>query len=419
MTSSPQKLRRLRWLTLLGSVALSLLAAELFFRVFWVKRLVLDAGIEDPHVHHRLKPNTDYDFSSGEFRVRVRTNRYGLRGPDPVIPPPPETVRILVMGDSYTFGFPVEDQETFAKRMESLLKAQGYPVEIVNGGASGYSTTLHYISLRDQFLSFQPDLVILWFDLSDVQEDAWYQKNLIYDETGRIVRCDPRYVNGRYDWWGLATRHSALAKYINTKILRTVHKIQTLGLKAYLAAKLRGERSKVAIARLKAAQQSDDLAAYDTFLMVRESSTPERMAPYWSLTERHLLLIRDLLAEREIPLLLGLYPYGMLAGPDQWGDGRVYWGFEKGRTYEAPAAHALFADFSKRSGVPLLNMFEPFRQAAKTETLFYNWDGHFTPAGHRVLAEAAVRDPALVSTLQQLVRRRGRMLGRVEGRRGP
>lgn len=408
MISSPQRLRRLRWLTLLGSVALSLLAAELFFRVFWVKRLVLDAGIEDAHYHHRLKPETDYEFISGEFRARVRTNRYGLRGPDPVMPPPPDVVRILVIGDSYTFGFPVQDEETFAARMESLLRAQGYPVEVVNGGASGYSTTLHYISLRDQYLSFEPDLVILWFDLGDLQEDAWFQKNLIYDEAGRILRCDPRYVNGRYDWWGLAIRHSALAKYINTKILRTVNKIRTLGLKTYLTTKLRGERSKVAIARLKTAQQAEDLAAYDRFLLVRESSTPERLAPYWSLTERYLLLIRDLLAQRNTPFLLGLYPYGMLAGPEQWGDGRVYWGFEKGRTYGAPAAHALFADFSKRSGVPLLNLFDEFRQAAKTETLFYNWDGHFTPAGHRVLAEAAVKEPAFVSALQQAMRRRGR-----------
>jgi len=223
-------------------VALSLLAAELFFRLFWIKRLVLDAGIEDPHFHHRLKPETDYDFVSGEFHARTHTNRYGLRGPDPVMPPPPHRVRILMMGDSYTFGFPVHDEETFAARMESLLRAKGYPVEVVNGGASGYATTLHYISLRDQFLSFEPDLVILWFDLGDLQEDAWFQKNLIYDETGRILRCDPRYVNGRYDWWGVLTRYSALAKYINTKILRTWNKIGTLGLKEYLATKLRGER---------------------------------------------------------------------------------------------------------------------------------------------------------------------------------
>lgn len=389
-----------RLVSLALSVGLSLLAVELAFRVFWLKQVMIKAGIEHPHFHHRLKPDQDYRFRSSEFDVTVHTNRYGLRGPDPAIPKPAGVIRILMLGDSFTFGFPVKDDETFSHLVEQQLRSQGYPVEVINGGVSGYSPTLHYLSLRDEFLRFEPDLVVLWYDFGDLQEDNWFQKNLIYDGQGRIVRCDPAYTHGRFDRWGWMKNHSALAKYLDMKVLRTFKKIQILGLGGYLKATLRGERAKVAIARLKAQQHAEDLAANDRFLLLRETSDRAMLEHYWALSATYLRMIRELLAQRDIPLVLGLYPYGMLVGPEQWGDGRKYWGFEKGRTYDAGAAVAMLRGFASQEGVSFVNTIDSFRAAGASETLFYNWDGHMTPAGHRVLANHLLRDPAFLSLLQ-------------------
>ena len=398
------------WAVRLTVLALSLLLGlgilELGFRLCRLKRLTIDAGIEHPHFHHRLKPEETYHFYSSEFDVRIHTNRFGLRGPTPAIPKPAGTVRVLMLGDSYTFGFPVQDEETFCALAERGLRARGLPVEVINGGVSGYSPTLHYLSLRDEFLQFEPDLVILWYDLGDLQEDTWFQKNLLYDAQGRIVRCDPRYTNGRFDRWEWLKSHSVLAKYLDTKLLRTLYKIRTLGLGGYLQVIQRGERAKVAIARLKRAQQAPDLAAHDLFLLVREDASDELIASYWSLSAQYLRLIRDLLAERKIPFLLGIYPYGMLVGPDQWGQGRVYWGFEPGRTYDASHALALFQRFAQEEQIPLLNTFDSFTAAAHTEQLFYAWDGHFTPAGQRVVAEYLLHDAAFLTSVRRAVSRR-------------
>ncbi len=98
---------------------------------------------------------------------------------------------------------------------------------------------------------------------------------------------------------------------------------------------------------------------------------------------------------------MGIYPYGMLAGPDQWGDGRVYWGFESGKTYEAAPALAMFHQFAREENMLLINTYESFRDAAKTRTLFYNWDGHFTPAGHEVVATHLTRDEAFLDLLRR------------------
>ena len=389
-----------RIFSIVVSTILSLILLEFGMRLMKLKSLRLAAGIEHPHFHHRLIPNETYHFKTAEFDVDIRTNRYGLRGGDPVIPKPAGTFRILMMGDSYTFGFPVRDEEAFCYRIQEGLRAQGLPVEVINAGVSGYSPTLHYISLRDQFLEFQPDLVVLWYDLGDIQEDAWFQKNLVYDADGRILRADPSYVNGRYDWWGQVVERSMLAKYINNKLFRTFWKIRELGFIEYLSLAIRGERAKVAIAEKHRRERSPDLASLDKFLLVRETSTPEMLAPYWALNVRYLTMIRELLSERGIPFVLGIYPYGMVAGPDQWVPGRKYWGFDEGRTYSADAMLRLFNQFTKEQGMLLLNTFGGFQEAAKTEKLFYGEDGHFTPAGHRVLAEQVIHDPKFVDLVR-------------------
>lgn len=394
-----------RLLSVALSTGLALGMAELAFRLIRLKRLTIPAGIEDPHYHHRLKPNTSYHFTSSEFDVTVQTNRYGLRGPDPVVPKPSGTFRVLMLGDSYTFGFPVKDEETFCQLIQQGLVARGERVEIVNGGVSGYSPTLEYVSLRDQFLTFDPDLVILWYDLGDVQEDAWFQKNLVRDQTGRILRADPRYLHGHFGCWEWLTNHSVLAKYIDTKVLRMLMYARVLGPRRYLETKLRGERAKVALARLKQEQQSDDLASYDRFLLVRPSSTAQLVDRHWALSRQYLILIRDLLAEHGIPFALGIYPYGMVAGSTQWNDGRTFWGFEKGQLYDASVALDLFRRFSTEEHVPLIDTFGSFRAAAAHEKLFYDEDGHFAPAGHRVLAEHVLADPRFHALLRKQANR--------------
>ena len=228
----------LRSILVVASVLLSLTLVEAALRLKHFKSLTIPAGIEHPQFHHRLKPLETYHFTSAEFDVNVRTNSYGLRGPDPVIPKPAGTTRILMVGDSYTFGFPVRDEETFSVLIQQALQAHGWPVDVVNAGVSGSSPTLHYLALRDQFLAFEPDLVILWFDLGDVQEDHWFQKNLVYGEHGQIVRCDPRYIHGRFSWKEWLLAHSALAKYLNAKVLGTVEKIRILGFARFVQAKL-------------------------------------------------------------------------------------------------------------------------------------------------------------------------------------
>lgn len=100
-------------------------------------------------------------------------NRFGLRGPDFVQPKPPGHHRILVLGDSFTYGFGVaDDAAVFPARLEERLRAEvDLPgvehFEVLNGGIPG-SLTDEWLELWDQVGdAFDPDTVMIVFFLRD------------------------------------------------------------------------------------------------------------------------------------------------------------------------------------------------------------------------------------------------------------
>src|SRR3954447_8958531 len=61
---------------------------------------------------------------TSEFSTHVRVNSAGLRGPEIPYEKPPGTYRVLVLGDSFTFGAQVEEDQTFVARLGDRLRRQ-------------------------------------------------------------------------------------------------------------------------------------------------------------------------------------------------------------------------------------------------------------------------------------------------------
>jgi hypothetical protein len=106
-----------------------------------------------------------------------RINSYGLRGRAVAVPKPPGTFRIVVLGDSFTFGEGVAEDETFSARLEGLLRDHGSArddprrIEVVNAGVAGYNTRDEVVYLKNRWVSLEPDLVLLVFYLNDAYDD--------------------------------------------------------------------------------------------------------------------------------------------------------------------------------------------------------------------------------------------------------
>jgi hypothetical protein len=113
-----------------------------------------------------LRPNLSLTFQ----RANVRTNRCGMRGGDISIVKPANTFRIAVIGDSFTFGWGVEEHETFVAEMERTLNthfASTKRVEVINMGVPGYSTFQEVARFEELGLDFNPDAVVVFFVEND------------------------------------------------------------------------------------------------------------------------------------------------------------------------------------------------------------------------------------------------------------
>jgi D-alanyl-lipoteichoic acid acyltransferase DltB (MBOAT superfamily) len=107
-----------------------------------------------------FRPNVTDTFEG----VSSSTNRWGMRDRDYTLEKPDGTVRVAVLGASYTMGLGVSDHETFEQIVEDRLKAMvppGKSVEMMNFAVSDYSTLESLYQLEQDVLKFSPDVVML------------------------------------------------------------------------------------------------------------------------------------------------------------------------------------------------------------------------------------------------------------------
>ncbi len=99
-------------------------------------------------------------------QVIVHTNSAGFRGArEYALQKPKGVIRIAALGDSFVFGFGVQDAETFP----ALLEADGGGREVLNLGVPGYGIDQIYLSYREVARPYHPDIVLIGI----FPEDFW------------------------------------------------------------------------------------------------------------------------------------------------------------------------------------------------------------------------------------------------------
>lgn len=94
----------------------------------------------------------------------LNTNAYGFRGAREIpLEKDSAKTRILLLGDSFTFGENVGDDEAYAEVMQRALPN----AEVINAGVHGYAHDQMLVMLREQ-LRFHPDIVMLGYLSADL-----------------------------------------------------------------------------------------------------------------------------------------------------------------------------------------------------------------------------------------------------------
>jgi len=101
----------------------------------------------------------------------VRWNSEGLRDRDYMIPKGEDTYRILVLGDSFTWGVGLEVEDTIPKLLERNLAELSSigKVEIINAADPGLNTVEELNLFRGVGLRYEPDMVLLLYNLNDIE----------------------------------------------------------------------------------------------------------------------------------------------------------------------------------------------------------------------------------------------------------
>jgi lysophospholipase L1-like esterase len=127
----------------------------------YARELKIDAA--DPAIGHVHRPRAEADLMG----VHVTINADGLRDRDYPIPRGP-AYRMIVLGDSLTFGWGVPQAQTFENLMEGAINRRR-PAEILNFGIGNYNTSQETALFVDRGLKYAPDKVVLFYFINDAE----------------------------------------------------------------------------------------------------------------------------------------------------------------------------------------------------------------------------------------------------------
>jgi lysophospholipase L1-like esterase len=357
---------------------LGLLVAEILARLVtpnrirdWLRPLMGEkrelCTVRDRVLDHRLKPHCEGLVKSQDFEIKIKTNSWGLREREIEKNKPEGVFRVLILGDSFAQGWGVDVQDRFSEQASRLLQAAGKTnIEIINAGVNSYSPLLEFEYLRNIGIEFDPDMVVVVLDWSDLHDDyfygGWERYEAIKNEVLGSEEQEPEEILGRkpakFSWW---LDHSTLVKFLETQIKgRYLTQHHQLGWENLVTDILIYERAL-------------DWPDYDQA---------------WNLPVANLSLMKNYLAERNIDFVVGLVPRGIFFA-DEWQAGRQLAGFRVGGAYDLQPVKMIEAKL-KAKGIKLIDWYEPFL-SSQAKPLFYDHDGHWTKLGHQLVGETLAK----------------------------
>ncbi|MCI0552725.1 MAG: GDSL-type esterase/lipase family protein [Anaerolineae bacterium] len=276
----------------------------------------------------------------------VEINSQGLRGHEYALKRPDTTFRILVLGDSFTFGTGVAVQNSFVNRLETYLnqrhqRASGYRYEVLNFGVEGANTFSEYRLLKHEGLRFQPNLVIVGYFMNDV---------LSMDETA-FIQTKPEHKQDR-------------GKKSNSSLQRTLYEVGNQLAKQSMVIDFLGVRTHMLMDKFGIEQGKH--AAYWLACFANKHS------PGWTESRESLAMMKSLTASGGIHLLVVILPALMTLDEN----------------YYFLRAHESIQKFCMANDIDCLDLFPFFKDKNPGDLAVSLTDSHYNAEGHRLVAEA-------------------------------
>ena len=182
------------FLVVVLSLLIIFIILELVSKQIRINRAGSTYIVTDPILHHRWKENLNIVNKRPKFKL-VTNSKGWLENYEVKKKKERNTYRIFCVGDSNTQGL-VDDEYKTCSSLEAKLnnhyKSLPINFEIINTGTSSYSTLIYYLLIRDYLTKYNPDMVILNIDMTDVPNDYFYNNFIIKDEKEKILAITPQ-----------------------------------------------------------------------------------------------------------------------------------------------------------------------------------------------------------------------------------
>jgi len=188
---------------LIGNIFLLFIVIIIFFSVFEVSVRILwkdqrndyplEMFIRDETKGYVMTPNYSGSFVSSQYKkIPIEINSKGLRDYEHDYNKSDETIRILFLGDSVTFGAGINLKDSYTKLFEKTLNKKEQKFETINMGVSGYEIEQEYSYYFEEGFKYNPNIVVISIVLNDIQnvnilevQKNWFESENSFE---RIVK---------------------------------------------------------------------------------------------------------------------------------------------------------------------------------------------------------------------------------------
>lgn len=286
-----------------------------------------------------------------EYDVLFEHNDLGFRGPLPPLGPKGEQSRLLVLGDSQTYGLGCNEGRTFVDVLRGALAG----VEVLNTGCNAYGTRAPLAIVHHLGEAWGPDVALLVFFWNDLEDNAKRDAPAFaLDAAGRVRRTD-----------GPSEEVDALAPL--PPVASEPRAPSGPYLARFVKESLRGLR-------------------YRLFGIKRRSiRTEEQKRAAWEVTSELLALLNKRCQELDCQLVVASLPDHEEVDPEAH--------IKNIEPLNFAVRDELFRVCSEL-GVPTVDLLPPLSasHASGGEPLYYFADRHLTEAGARVVGAALAKD---------------------------
>ncbi len=295
-------------------------------------------------------PNHEASFRGRDFNVRIKTNSYGFRDAEYPLSRRPGMKRVVVIGDSYTWGWGVEQEEVFCKVAEREIKN----TEFLNLGHNAYGTAQQYLLFKKLGIRFSPDLTVVAFFYNDIYEN--YENSL-------------KRPNFRLEGGKLILKNGPRSLSIDSKINQFLQR----NLLFYNFIDYR-------FAMLKQLGKPFNMV-YNGIVECFYKKYSEETKAAWDLTDALLLKIDEVTHHK---LLIMYIPANLQVENEIYQKALIASNLDE-RKIDLLGPNKMLKEFSERHRIPFLDLTSSFRRAhEKKVPIYFQHDGHLTREGHNL-----------------------------------